>query len=200
MRFKMQNFIKFVSAAAVVVGLSATSAQAIPMTNLALGGTASQSSDYQGNVARNGAQKAIDGNTFGNWVNSNLNTITHTNNDRGAWWEVDLGSVMHIDSITIWNRTDCCLSRTRDFNVLVDGAVKGTWSNQSGPNPSTTFSNINTNGQVVRVQLNVTDYLHLAEVQVFGLRLPQNQVSEPAGLALLAGGLLFGLHRRRKTA
>jgi hypothetical protein len=36
-----------------------------------------------------------------------------------AWWEVDLGEVYDIDHITLWNRTDCCTDRLREFYVFV---------------------------------------------------------------------------------
>jgi hypothetical protein len=45
-------------------------------------------------------------------------TISHTNNDAQAWWEVDLGSVQAINRIKVWNRADCCTGTTADFYGL----------------------------------------------------------------------------------
>ena len=68
--------------------------------NVALNGTASQSSTEHGGVA----QRAIDGNTDGNYPKG---SVIHTaNGSEQTWWEVDLGSEQHLDQIVIWNRTD----------------------------------------------------------------------------------------------
>jgi len=65
--------------------------------NVALGGTATQSSTYNNNDDQSGAQKAIDGNTeLG---------ITHTMSSADPWWKVDLGtSYDDVTKIVIWNR------------------------------------------------------------------------------------------------
>ena len=47
------------------------------------------------------------------------NSVSHTNNDTHAWWQVDLGGVQQIDAIQLWNRTDCCGDRLQDFYVFV---------------------------------------------------------------------------------
>src|ERR1700736_1381848 len=126
-----------------------------------------------------GASSAVDGNTDGNFGNG---SVTHTNADANAWWQVDLGTSATITSITIWNRTDCCSDRLNDYWVFVSNTPfgptdtpatlqgrAGTWSiHQIGyPNPSTTIA-VNAAGRYVRVQLSGTNPLSLAEVQVFG--------------------------------
>lgn len=81
--------------------------------NLALKGTATQSSTSLGASA----QRAIDGNTDGSWAGE---SVTHTNRQPHPWWEVDLGTDQPIDRIIIWNRTDGGLqTRLRDFRVSV---------------------------------------------------------------------------------
>jgi hypothetical protein len=55
-------------------------------TNLALNKPATQSSDPFGGHAG----KAVDGNTDGNWANG---SVTATNSDAQAWWQVGLGQV-----------------------------------------------------------------------------------------------------------
>jgi hypothetical protein len=45
---------------------------------------------------------AVDGNTNGKFGNA---STTHTNNEQGAWWQVDLGSKKKISQIIIYNRT-----------------------------------------------------------------------------------------------
>src|SRR5882724_7579210 len=47
-------------------------------------------------------------------------SITHTNSpDHNVWWQVDLGANFAIASINIWNRTDCCSTRLRDYYIFV---------------------------------------------------------------------------------
>ena len=96
--------------------------------------------------------------------------------------QVDVGTSASITSITVWNRTDCCGDRLNDYWVFVSNRPSGpsdtpatlqgragTWSRPrvGYPNPSTTIS-VNGPGRYVRVQLNGTNYLSLAEVQVIG--------------------------------
>lgn len=67
--------------------------------NIASTGKASQAStDYEGV-----AERAIDGETDGNYVG---NSVTHCKTQDDPWWELDLGSMKHIDQVSIWNRTD----------------------------------------------------------------------------------------------
>ncbi|MGC1276195.1 MAG: DUF1553 domain-containing protein [Planctomycetaceae bacterium] len=68
--------------------------------NVALAGTASQSSTAFGGEA----QRAIDGNTNGEYFDAN--STTHTNESRRPWWEVDLKANRPIDRIALSNRTD----------------------------------------------------------------------------------------------
>jgi hypothetical protein len=55
--------------------------------NLALGKPATQSSIYPHHIIAV-AGYAVDGNTDGEFLNS---STTHTKDERGAWWQVDLG-------------------------------------------------------------------------------------------------------------
>ena len=148
-------------------------------SNLALGKAATQSSTLSGYGPMTVAASVVDGNTDGNFYNG---SVSHTNADVNAWWQVDLGSLATVSSIVIWNRTDCCGDRLSDYWVFVSNtafgptdtpatlqARAGTWSSHQTtfPNPSTTIG-VNAPGRYVRVQLSGTDYLHLAEVQVLG--------------------------------
>jgi hypothetical protein len=146
--------------------------------NLAVGKAATQSSTLPG-YATAGAGSAVDGSTDGSFGDG---SVTATNLDANAWWQVDLGASTAIGSITIWNRVDCCGTRLSDYWVFVSdtpfGAADtpgtlqiraGTWSSHQTlpPNPSTTIA-AGTQGRYVRVQLSAAGYLSLAEVQVFG--------------------------------
>jgi hypothetical protein len=68
--------------------------------NLAVKGTATQSSTASGGKAG----RAIDGNTSGQYKETN--STTHTATTSNPWWELDLGKSAAIDEIRVWNRTD----------------------------------------------------------------------------------------------
>ena len=136
-----------------------------PTGNLALNGSASQSSTAFGGVA----SRAIDGNTNGTF---NDDSVTHTNSEANAWWEVDLGVTENIGDIIIYNRTDiCCANRLTNFTVSVvsaNGSISFSESFNSPPNPSLTLNANGALGRIVRVQLNEDNTpLSLAEVEVF---------------------------------
>jgi len=147
------------------------------VSNLTLGKAAAQSSTYP--IASAAASSAIDGNTDGNFYDG---SVTATNLDANAWWQVDLATSASISSVVIWNRTDCCSTRLGDYWIFISDTPflpgdtpsslqsrPGTFaSHQTGaPSPSVAIP-VNTQGRYVRVQLSGTDYLSLAEVQVLG--------------------------------
>ncbi|MGI8746275.1 MAG: discoidin domain-containing protein [Bryobacteraceae bacterium] len=147
-------------------------------SSLAQGKPASQSST--GYWPNSGAGGGVDGNADGNFWDG---SVTHTNYESNAWWQVDLGNSATVNSLVIWNRTDCCTNRLTDYWVFVSNTPfnawdtpaslqyrAGTWSSHqtSMPSPSTTIAAGGAQGRYVRVQLSGTDFLSLAEVQVFG--------------------------------
>jgi len=131
-------------------------------SNLALNGTASQSSTGYGGSA----SRAIDGNSNGKWGNG---SVTHTAPNTNAWWQVRLSQTSNINQIVIHNRTDnCCTARLSNYTVSVlDNSGNTVWSQKysGAPNPTNTI-NLNRTGRTVRVSLNGT--LSLAEVEVIG--------------------------------
>lgn len=85
------------------------------LVNVALGGTATQSSTFGPYVAAN----AVDG---------VLTNFTHTtNSDVNPTWQVDLGADFRLNQITLYNRGGgCCQYRLRDITVELlagDGAT-----------------------------------------------------------------------------
>lgn len=149
------------------------------LTNLAQAGTATQSSNYNNNPVFF-ADIANNGQTDGNAE------FTHTNNDNNSWWELDLGQVMEIDSVVLWNRTNCCSNRLSDFYVFtsdtpfnskdlqITNSQTGVTSRFfQGAAGNTEEITIGTTGRYVRVQLSsASEFLSLAEVQVMGAGLP----------------------------
>ena len=132
--------------------------------NLALGKVAEQSStSFGGNPER-----AVDGNTSGVWRNR---SVTHTSSTEQPWWQVRLGDEYVIGDIVIWNRTNCCIDRLSNFDVFIyNDAGEQVYKTtiEDTPSPSVTISAGGAIGSRVRVKLKGTNFLSLAEVQVFG--------------------------------
>ena len=145
-----------------------------PVSNLARGKSATQSSTFSGAST----SRAVDGNTNGAF---NASSVTHTNYDTNAWWQVNLGATYQLDSIQLWNRTDCCANRLSNFYVFVAATdmtgrsltslVNDTtvWRLQvTGQAPTKLHVPAAVNGRFVRVQLAGSNNLSLTEVQVYG--------------------------------
>ncbi|MDW5290819.1 T9SS type A sorting domain-containing protein [Formosa sp. PL04] len=139
-------------------------ASTLTPTNLALNGTATQSTTLNGAAA----SRAIDDNTNGIFTSGSVTAVQGPN----AWWEVELGNNYSINDINVFNRTDaCCTSRLSDFTVSIinsSGATTFSQTITNEPSPSVTINAGGAIGQVIRVQSNLTTTLNLAEVQVFG--------------------------------
>src|SRR5207237_10622123 len=97
----------------------------------------------QKGAARGGtADRAIDGNTGGKFADGGVSHTAEGTED--PWWEVDLGAVYPIDSITVYNRTDGKLGRRLDkFSLLVlaaDRSVVYQQLKQPAPAVKATFA------------------------------------------------------------
>lgn len=154
--------------------------------NHALGGVATQSSTDDGD-----AELAVDGQREGQWFAS---SVTATQSELQPWWNVDLPASVAVSTIELWNRTDCCADRLSDVWVFTSDApfastdpavlaadpavhsefLAGTLGRQ-------TIVTIDAQAQHVRVQLDGTDVLSLAEVQVYAgdVTAPTATVSTP---------------------
>jgi hypothetical protein len=133
--------------------------------NIALGKPTSQSSTAGSGVS----SRAVDGNTSGRYSDG---SVTHTDSENVPWWRVDLGGASSVGSVVIFNRTDsCCLERLSNFNVdYLDSSGKVIATRRfAGVAPAQTKIDLSAQGvHAVRVRLNGTNPLSLAEVQVFG--------------------------------
>src|SRR5262249_27273011 len=74
--------------------------------DIALNMPTSQSSTFPGYPA----SKANDGNTDGNVGHGSV-TVTNSATEANPWWQVDLGASATVNSVVVWNRTDCCGNR-----------------------------------------------------------------------------------------
>jgi hypothetical protein len=138
--------------------------------NIAIYGTATQSSTEDFGYA----SRAIDQNTSGVWADS---SVTQTEAEDSAWWEVDLGETYNIGEIIIYNRTDTAyMDRLSNFTIyVIDSSSNISYSQSftSYPDPSITIDVGGVYGEVVRVQLDDANTpLSLAEVEVFQYQYP----------------------------
>lgn len=128
------------------------------VVNWARRGTSTQSSNY-GNF---GANNAIDSNNM---------TFNHTQSEDNAWWQVTLPRDIYITKINILNRQDCCKDRLSNFDVIIldhnNNTVVSKYYEVAGN--GITWSNINQIGRMVKVQLRKRNFLHMAEVSVYGV-------------------------------
>ncbi|HVK21722.1 MAG TPA: discoidin domain-containing protein [Actinokineospora sp.] len=159
--------------------LSIGEVQLLEPSNIALGRSATQSSDYTSTATGTAvAGRAVDGNIDGNPVSL---SVAHTNSDAQAWWKVDLGLSENVGQIKVYNRSDCCQSRLSNYYVFVSAnpldtsltpaqqaAKPGVWSSlQTGTAGRPTTITANATGRYVMVQLVGTNYLGLAEVEIY---------------------------------
>jgi len=143
--------------------------------NIAVGREASESSSFGSSQAAAAVDGIIDGRL-------DRGSTTHTGLQPDPWWQVDLGRSVPIQSVQIWNRTDCCSERLKDYWVFVSDKPFEKDQNleelkkrpdieksfqTSIPCPNTTVSFPPAHGRYVRVQLQGAGYLSLAEVKVF---------------------------------
>ncbi|KDO31373.1 hypothetical protein SPRG_03990 [Saprolegnia parasitica CBS 223.65] len=147
------------------------------------------------------ANCAVNGNRSGR-----LHACTHTQYDDCPWWEVDLGQPCVISRIQVWNRTDepIDISHPRDeytrrlfpFWILVsemplpDGSGKEVL--KTGRDLSNEAKEFTQNqrltqwilptsesvGRYVRIHVRGRAYMHLAEVEVFGVYHALNYVGQ----------------------
>ena len=149
----------------------------VPYEVLQSGGKhATQSSTIGTGVAR----LAVDGNRNPAYSNTWNTSVTLTNADPQAWWQVDLGGATYISKIVIFNRQDKFSERLTNFYVLssLDPLLSDRLQDVL-EDPE--VHKIHVDGvdstftiypavyaQYVRLQLAGTNYLSLAEVEVWG--------------------------------
>jgi len=130
--------------------------------NLALGGTAKQSSTH----LSGDASRAIDGNTNGNYDEG---SVTHTAKGRNPWWGVQLQEEQEINEIVLFNRTDNSV-RLSNFKLTVyDINNKLTYSKTITQFLDSSLS-VEVGGvraSKIKVQLNGYGSISLAELEVY---------------------------------
>ena len=144
-----------------------------PLSNVALAGTATQSTT---NFSSQTADRAIDG------INGSSSSLAVTDGgDDSPWWQVDLGSSQTIHSINVWNRPDYIqFGGLEDFTVSISDSPFDPNATRADlladPNvwnfdhPSASVSEeieipVQTQGRYVRIDQD-EDFLTIAEVEV----------------------------------
>ena len=133
-------------------------------TNVALGKPVTMSSTQFG---KNGSE-AVDGNTNGNWSDG---SVSCTDSAPYPYWTVDLEHIYSIDQIRIYNRTDCCSERLRDFFVEVSEDDENYTQAIFRAGNAGELLKLNLNGlkgRYVRIRMDRYEFLSLAEVEVYG--------------------------------
>ncbi|XP_064410303.1 uncharacterized protein LOC102349841 [Latimeria chalumnae] len=143
-----------------------------PKLNVALHGTADQSSVYQ---EEGMPEHAIDGNKNSNYM---IKSCTHTIPEMGPWWRVDLKKPHQISRVAITNRGDCCAERLEGAEVRIGNSLDNNGNNnpKCGAVESTsawsthTFCCSGMEGRYVSIVIpGRKDVLSLCEVEIFGI-------------------------------
>ena len=109
---------------------------------------------------------ALDGNVSATevWPNSAC-----TASPSGGWWEVDLGKLVNVKKIVIYNRPDCCQDRLNGTTVsVIDRNQNTVWSTTLNSNRRQEF-NINLTKQNCGgpvIEKNLDDFEELKELQI----------------------------------
>ncbi|OCT77237.1 hypothetical protein XELAEV_18032436mg [Xenopus laevis] len=135
--------------------------------NVAQSGEVRQSSDYEPQYS---AETAVDG-----VIESDISVhpCTHTSDDYGPWWQVDLKNRYKVNTVVMVNRMDCCSERLLGAEIRVgdltdnNNPVCGTVTDVS--QAIITLSCRGLEGQYVSVVIpGRSEYLTLCEVEVYG--------------------------------
>ena len=143
-------------------------------TNLARSARATQSSICQwsrGQTVEEDARGAING------------TVTgadgfHTQHEPNPWWIADLGSVLSLDEIRVFNSLKDPGMAARAYPLVIDTSCDGqTWERLFFNNGNSPYGGADGHPLIVRAQgkaryvklwLAATDYFHLDEVEIYG--------------------------------
>ena len=155
-------------------------------SNLALKRPTKQSGTQLGATS----YRAVDGNTNGDFFAEN--SVTNSDWKENSFWEVDLGSISDIETIKIWNRTDCCNENLKNFyiivsdepfvseklsTVLLQNFISTYFIEDIAGSPSQI--NIDRTGRYVRLQLKNAGAITLAEFEVIGCSDNPNPIAKP---------------------
>ena len=130
-------------------------------------GIATQSSDYSGNIGYN----AIDG---------DINSMSCTNSELNAWWKVKMPQDINIVKIKILNRMNCCQDRLANFDIMLldENGIITKSIYQKEALQTFIYDNVNVVARYIKIMLRGTNYLHVAEVSIYGDNAEYSQLLE----------------------
>nr|XP_014349316.1 PREDICTED: uncharacterized protein LOC102349116 [Latimeria chalumnae] len=144
----------------------------LSLTNMALMGTATQSSLY-GSIGV--AQLAIDGNNDSNY---RARSCTRTKYEKDPWWRLDLKDSRAVIKVVLTTRSDCCTSRMKGVQIRVGDSLENEGRNNfqctpeksvDSPEVTMRFCCNGVAGRYVTVfTLNRKNFLSICELEVFG--------------------------------
>ena len=117
------------------------------------------------------AAGAVDGIKDGKWG-------FHTENEQNPWWQVDLGELVAIDRVVLWNRCDA--HAARNGRLIIALSEDGKAFRQAYQHDGSVFQGFadqkplevklaGARARQVRLSLPEKDYFHLDEVEVFAV-------------------------------
>jgi hypothetical protein len=165
----MRGIRKAIMVLSIPIFIFSMVSESLALTNLALGGTATQSTTYMDDTISYGAYLGIDG------IVSDLGSndgLTHTKREVNAWWQVDLGDDYNISKIDIYNRSADYSWRINPSFIYIIKDGSPVWTDEiddTGVAYNWTFLTPKV-GRIVKIQLNQSNdpYLHMKEVEVWG--------------------------------
>jgi len=147
-----------------------------PPVNLALNKPTAQSSVFDPEIYGYNAHGACNSNKTGGF-----GFCTFKENQ--PWWQIDLQGTHQLSEIKIYNRMDCCQERASTLNILLSQDALN-WELCYSNSKENLFGGIdgkpltvNVQHQVarfVRLQLRENEYLHLDEVEIYGIPVKPN--------------------------
>ncbi|MBA4293141.1 hypothetical protein C0431_09230 [bacterium] len=173
-----------------------TSLAQINVAASANGGVGSQSSVWATQAT---PDKGNDGNRDGRWDSQ---SVMHTNFESAAWYKIEFATSSSISQVNLFNRTDSFMERLSPFSVTLSINGNTVWSatnqtfvqNINDGNPFASGMSFDFNPVIadsVMVQLERTEYLHLAELEAI------EAVPEPGTMLILTAGGVAILRRRK---
>lgn len=180
-------------------------------TNVALGKHTTQSSTYGDGIS----SLAVDGITTGSTPWGTSANLAHPQTSHDPWWKVDLGSIHSLDSLRIFNRSNCCTSRLRNFYVFVSSmdfdasqSIDSLLSDSSltsyfFPGNASLLTSLQISeqeGRYLALKLpGESQTLHIAEFEVYGCRVEPTckvqidslQVTHPTSCGLADGSVFI---------
>ncbi len=142
-----------------------------PKLNLALNKPTAQSSIYQPEIYGYDPHGACNGEKKGKFGFCTLK-------ENQPWWQIDLQGTHQLSEIKIYNRMDCCQERASTLNVLLSQDALN-WELYYSNDQQNVFGGIDGKpllvnvqhqaARFVRLQLRENEYLHLDEVEIYGI-------------------------------